>query len=92
MIANGLFRSLAAVNERMGRQRRGKLLRGASIDGGECRLGVNLDRVSRFSQPFNFRFAPKATVGDRSAARREWDGPAALPPPTALRVRGGLPG
>src|ERR1700755_1296780 len=22
--------------------------------------------------------------------RREWDGPAALPPPTALRVRGGL--
>jgi hypothetical protein len=24
--------------------------------------------------------------------RREWDGPAALPPPMALRVRGGLPG
>src|SRR5271169_2514141 len=34
--------------------------------------------------------APKATVSDRRATYREWDGPAALPPPTALRVRGGL--
>src|SRR5215211_2834937 len=25
-----------------------------------------------------------------TAKRREWDGPAALPPPTALRVRGGF--
>ena len=32
---------------------------------------VDLDRVSRFSLPFNFRFAPKATVSDRSAACRD---------------------
>ena len=36
--------------------------------------------------------APKADVLLPHIACREWDGPAALPPPTALRVRGGLPG
>ena len=51
---------------------------------------VKLDRVSRVSPPFNFRFGPKATVSDRNTACREWDGPAALPPPTARRVGGGL--
>ena len=34
----------------------------------------------------------QAGRGERQAERREWDGPAALPPPTALRVRGGLSG
>jgi hypothetical protein len=53
------------------------------------------------------RIAPGAMVGDRVGELcaivqrnigllvrriREWDGPAALPPPTALRVRGGLSG
>ena len=32
---------------------------------------VNLDQVTRFCLPFNFRFAPKATVSDRSAACRD---------------------
>jgi len=32
----------------------------------------------------------KATNNRRRVACREWDGPAALPPLTALRVRGGL--
>src|ERR1700720_1719513 len=36
------------------------------------------------------RNAPLATVGPKKAACREWDGPAALPPPTALRVPRGL--
>ena len=34
--------------------------------------------------------APIATKFCIAAKCREWDGPAALPPPTALRVRGGL--
>jgi hypothetical protein len=39
------------------------------------------------------RFIPrKLTSGPKCEIGREWDGPAALPPPTALRVRGGLPG
>src|SRR5271169_2494894 len=36
------------------------------------------------------RVTRKATFTDRSGTCREWDGPAALPPPTALRVGGGL--
>ena len=51
---------------------------------GQSRLGAAGARSS------HVRNAPLATVGLKKAARREWDGPAALPPPTAFRVRRGL--
>jgi hypothetical protein len=35
---------------------------------------------------------PAPDISLHCANYREWDGPAALPPPMALRVRGGLPG
>ena len=44
-----------------------------SVGRNSATIRVNLDRVSRLCLPFNFRFAPKATVSDRSAACR--DGP-----------------
>ena len=50
------------------------------------------DRVERPAFPIMSAMPPKATTGCQIAIRREWDGPAALPPPMALRVRGGLPG
>jgi hypothetical protein len=38
---------------------------------------------------YHVRYAPKVTFGHQNAIGRKWDGPAALPPPTALRVRRG---
>jgi hypothetical protein len=39
------------------------------------------------------RYAPKATFGHQNAIGREWDGPAALPPPQRLsEYAGGLSG
>ena len=41
---------------------------------------------------YNVSSTPKADIRFQRNIRREWDGPAALPPPMALRVHGGLPG
>ena len=54
---------------------------------GHSRLGPAGRRSS------HVRYAPKATVGHQNAICREWDGPAALPPPQRLsEYAGGLSG
>ena len=51
---------------------------------------LNSDWAGQAANQAMSAMPPLATVSPKKAARREWDGPAALPPPTALRVPRGL--
>ena len=58
------------------------------------RSAVTVQKREDSDEPLlaNGRYTPKATDCCAAAKCREWDGPAALPPPTAFRVCGGLVG
>jgi len=51
-------------------------------------LAVIFDRVIELSLRVDVRLERKRPRSRDVAMCREWDGPAALPPPAALRVRG----
>src|SRR5215471_18730656 len=63
----------------------------AAIVGNIVPISPNRLRTFRNVPPTS-ALPPKAASKRTSPEVREWDGPAALPPPTALRVRGGLSG
>ena len=55
-----------------------------TLELGRCRPKCPFEGHERWALPL------EADLISRCQICREWDGPAALPPPTALRVRGGL--
>jgi hypothetical protein len=59
------------------------------ILGGARRLGVIRKGGRLATGASTVRNDPIATKSQRCRERREWDGPAALPPPTAFRARWG---
>ena len=68
-----------------------------TLCGPSTALGMILPRALRTAvghelrdQQITSALASKGDLGAAGQYRREWDGPAALPPPTVLRVRGWL--